>query len=46
MKEKNKAVILGIFFGVVVAHRWYLGQTGRALFCLILFPLSILFGLK
>ena len=48
MKKKNKAALLGIFLGVFGAHRWYLGQTGRALFCMtgIGFTTGILFGLN
>jgi TM2 domain-containing membrane protein YozV len=34
MKKKNKAAILGILLGIVGGHRWYLGQTGKALLCI------------
>jgi len=47
MKKKNKAALLGLTLGLVGAHRWYLGQTGKALIC---FPFGIfggaVFGVK
>ena len=41
MKNKNKAAMFAIFLGIVGAHRWYLGQTGKALLCI---PLGVLTG--
>lgn len=34
MKKKNKAALLGMLLGIVGGHRWYLGQTGKALMCI------------
>lgn len=41
MKNKNKAALLALTLGVVGAHRWYLGQTGKALLCI---PFGIFTG--
>jgi len=30
MKKKSTALLLAIFFGVVGAHRFYVGKTGSA----------------
>jgi len=30
MKKKSTALILAIFFGVIGAHRFYVGKTGSA----------------
>lgn len=41
MKSKNKAAVLALLLGVVGGHRWYLGQTGKALLCI---PFGIVTG--
>ena len=41
MKSKNKAVAYALVFGVVGGHRWYLGQTFRAIIC---FPFGLVTG--
>jgi TM2 domain-containing membrane protein YozV len=35
MKSKKTAVILALTLGMFGAHRFYLGQKGKGLFCLI-----------
>ena len=41
MKSKNKAAVLGLLLGLVGGHRWYLGQTGKALLCI---PFGVITG--
>tara|TARA_R110000744_G_scaffold16361_1_gene45056 strand:+ start:793 stop:1056 length:264 start_codon:yes stop_codon:yes gene_type:complete len=43
-KSKNKAAVLGLLLGFVGGHRWYLGQTGKALVGLFIQPIGIVYG--
>jgi TM2 domain-containing membrane protein YozV len=45
MKKKNKAALLGILLGIVGGHRFYLGQTGKALIGLLIPPVGVVSGL-
>ena len=47
MKSKKVAIILALTFGIIGAHRFYLGQTGKGLFYMLGLgiPLGLLDGL-
>ena len=40
MKERIVASILAIFVGGLGIHRFYLGQIGRGILCILTFPIS------
>tara|TARA_B110000285_G_C14716437_1_gene420143 strand:- start:221 stop:487 length:267 start_codon:yes stop_codon:yes gene_type:complete len=37
MKDKKTAALLAIFGGFVGAHRFYLGETGKGIFSILIF---------
>tara|TARA_R110000764_G_C10872029_1_gene367946 strand:+ start:95 stop:349 length:255 start_codon:yes stop_codon:yes gene_type:complete len=41
MKDKITASILAIFVGGFGVHRFYLGQIGRGIICILTFPISV-----
>ena len=41
MKDKITASILAIFVGGFEIHRFYLGQIGRGIICILTFPISV-----
>ena len=41
MKDRITASILAIFVGGLGIHRFYLGQTGRGILCIITIPISL-----
>ena len=41
MKDKITASILAIFVGGLGVHRFYLGQTGRGIICILTLPISM-----
>ena len=41
MKDKITASILAIFVGGLGIHRFYLGQTGRGIICILTIPISM-----
>ena len=41
MKDKITASILAIFVGGLGIHRFYLGQTGRGILCILTIPISL-----
>ena len=40
MKDRSTAALLAIAAGWTGAHRWYLGQVGRAILCIVFFPIT------
>jgi TM2 domain-containing membrane protein YozV len=41
MKDRITASILAIFVGGLGIHRFYLGQTGRGILCILTIPISL-----
>ena len=41
MKDKITASILAIFVGGLGIHRFYLGQIGRGIICILTIPISM-----
>jgi len=45
MKSKKKSIILALTLGIFGAHRFYLGQTGKGLLCILLPCIGLIDGL-
>ena len=41
MKNKSTAVSLAILLGAFGVHRFYLGQYGKGILCILLMPISV-----